>query len=363
MTEPAHLGMPDGLLGMATALVGIPSVSHHEGPLADAVEAAVRLCPWLAVDRVGHNVVARTTLGRQSRLLIAGHLDTVPPVEGNEEPRVEDGTLYGLGAVDMKGGLAVMLYLAGSLPDPTVDVTWCFYACEEVSQRHSGLGRLWRERPELMVATAAVLCEPTGGAVEAGCQGTLRVRLELAGRRAHTARPASGRNAIHRMAPVLAAAAGYQSRHVHIDGCAYVEQVQVVEVEGGVAANVVPDRASMVVNHRFAPDRLAIEAESALAEMLVPDGIEPGDRWELTDASEGAPPSLGEPLLARLVADSGVPPRAKQGWTDVAACWARGLPAANFGPGDPHLAHTPGEHVDAGELEQVSTVLRSLLTR
>src|SRR5665213_3171092 len=257
-------GMPDGLLGLATALVGIPSVSHHEGAMADAVQAALELCPWLEVDRVGDNVVARTNLGRERRVLLAGHLDTVPPAEGNDEPYLEGSTLYGLGAADMKGGLAVFLHLAGTLSEPAVDVTWCFYAGEEVAKEFNGLGHLWEQRPDLLAADAAILGEPTGGLVEAGCQGTLRVRVRLAGQRAHTARPHTGSNAIHRLAPVLTAVAGFEVRRPVIDGCEYAEQLQVVSVEGGVAANVVPDEAVLVINHRFAPDRTVEQAESAV---------------------------------------------------------------------------------------------------
>jgi len=352
--------MPHGLLGLTTALVAIPSVSHFEGPMADAVEAALRLCPWLEVERVGHNVVARTDLGRRHRVLLAGHLDTVPPVGGNEEPRIVDETLYGVGAADMKGGLAVFLHLAGTIPEPAIDVTWCFYAGEEVAQEFNGLRHLWEHRPELLAADAAILGEPTGGAVEAGCQGTLRIRISLAGRRAHTARPHTGRNAIHRLAPVLTAVAGYESRRPVLDGCEYVEQLQAVEVAGGVSGNVVPDEVSVVVNHRFAPDRTPQQAEAWLREFLGPF-LDPGDRWELTDAAAGAPPSLDHPVLAGLVAATGTVPRAKQGWTDASSLWAHGIPAANFGPGDPLLAHRPDEHVSVGELEQTAAVLEALL--
>jgi succinyl-diaminopimelate desuccinylase len=345
---------------MATALVAIPSVSHYESPLADAVEAALELCPWLTVERVGDNVVARTDLGRQHRILVGGHLDTVPPSGGNDEPRIVEDTLYGLGATDMKGGLAVLLHLAGALPEPATDVTWCFYVCEEVEQAFNGLRTLWEDRPDLLEADAAILAEPTGGAVEAGCQGTMRVRIELAGARAHTARPHTGRNAIHRLAPLLTAAQGYQSRRPVIDGCQYVEQLQVVDVSGGVAPNVVPDQACILINHRFAPDRSPEQAEAALRELLGPH-LESGDRWELVEFAPGAPPSLGHPLLARLVAATGTQPRAKQGWTDVASFWAHGVPAANFGPGDPLLAHTRDEHVDANQLEQAAAVLGSLV--
>jgi succinyl-diaminopimelate desuccinylase len=354
------VGMPEGLLGLTTALVAIPSVSHFEGPMADAVEAALRLCPWLEVERVGQNVVARTDLGRQHRVLLAGHLDTVPPVGGNDEPRIEKDTLYGVGSVDMKGGLAVFLHLAGTIPEPAIDVTWCFYAGEEVAQEFNGLNHLWRHRPDLLEADAAILGEPTGGVVEAGCQGTLRVRISLAGQRAHTARPYTGRNAIHRLAPLLATVAAYESRRPVLDGCEYVEQVQVVDVSGGVSGNVVPDQATVLVNHRFAPDRTAEQAEASLRLLLGPH-LEAGDQWELTDSAPGAPPALDHPILAGLVEATASPPLAKQGWTDASSLWAHGIPAANFGPGDPLLAHTPGEHVASAELERAATVLDRLL--
>ncbi len=239
-------------------------------------------------------------------------------------------------------------------------MTWCFYVCEEVEQEFNGLRYLWEHRPDLLRADAAILGEPTGGIVEAGCQGTLRVRLSLGGRRAHTARPAAGRNAIHRLAPVLTAVAGYESRAPVLDGCEFVEQLQIVEIAGGVAANVVPDEASVLINHRFAPDRTLQQAESSVRELLEPY-LEAGDRWELVESAPAAPPALDQPVLASLVAATGAAPKAKQGWTDVASFWSHGIPAANFGPGDPLLAHTPGEHVSGAELERVETVLSTLL--
>ncbi len=196
--------------------------------------------------------------------------------------------------------------------------------------------------------------------VEAGCQGTLRVRVGLAGARAHTARPAAGRNAIHRLGPLLDTVSGYRGRRPVLDGCEYAEQLQAVEVRGGVAANVVPDEASLLVNHRFAPDRSTEQAEASVRELLGPH-LEPGDRWELVDFAAGAPPALDHPLLSKLVAASGAPPRAKLGWTDAASLWSHGIPAANFGPGDPRLAHTPDEHVSIGELERAATTLEDLL--
>ncbi len=349
------------LLALAAELVGIRSVSGEERALADRVEADLRRVPGLSVERVGDNVVARTALGRGRRVVMAGHLDTVPPGP-DPGPRVEAGTLYGLGAADMKGGLAVMLTLARTLAEPAVDVTWCFYTCEEVSRDRSGLEALWRDRPDLLAGDVAILGEPTAGAVEAGCQGTIRVEIELAGRRAHTARPFTGRNAIHRLAPILQAVAGWEGRAVEIDGCTYVEQLQAVAVAGGVAANVVPDRASLALNHRYAPDRNGDAAQAAVAAVVGP-WLEPdqGDRFEVVDQADGAPPALDHPFLAALVRRTGAPPRAKVGWTDVASFWSHGVPATNFGPGDPLLAHRADEQVGAAALAQAAAVLGDLL--
>jgi succinyl-diaminopimelate desuccinylase len=351
---------PADLLGLAAALVDIPSVSHHETAIADEVEERLRRSPWLRVERVADNVIARTDLSRPRRLVLAGHLDTVPPAPGDESARVDGSTLYGVGAVDMKGGLAVLLHLAESVREPSCDVTWCFYSGEEVAHQFNGLEHLFDVRPDLLDGDVALLAEPTGGVVEAGCQGTLRVRLVLAGRRAHTARPHAGRNAIHRLTPILEAVSGYRSRRPVLEGCEYAEQLQAVEVGGGVAPNVIPDQATILLNHRFAPDRTVAEAERALRQ-LVAGTLEDGDRFEVLDAAPAAPPALDDPVLAALVSASGEQPRAKVGWTDVASFWSNGIPAANFGPGDPLAAHTPGEHVDAAELVHAAQVLGRLL--
>jgi succinyl-diaminopimelate desuccinylase len=353
---------PADLLGLTAELVAVPSVSHHEAALADRVEGELRACPWLEVSRVGDSVVGRTDLGRDRRLLVAGHLDTVPPAD-NEVPRPDGDVLWGLGAADMKGGLAVMLDLARALDQPAVDVTWCFYACEEVAREHSGLAALWRDHPDLLRADAAVLGEPTGAVVEAGCQGTMRVVVHVGGVRAHTARPFTGRNAVHRLAPVLDRVAGWSGRAIVLDDCEYVEQLQAVAVEGGVAGNVVPDHASVTLNYRFAPDRDAAEARQFVAALLDGD-LDPdlGDRLEVVDEVEGAPPSLDHPLLAALVTATGARPRAKVGWTDVASFWEHGIPAANFGPGDPLLAHHPDERVERASLERSRAVLERVLT-
>lgn len=350
------------LLDGTAGLVSIPSVSHHEAAIADHVEARLRKLGWLEVERVGANVIARTSLGRSSRLLLAGHLDTVPAA-GNAEPRVEGDVLWGLGAADMKGGLAVMLELAATVAEPAVDVTFVFYVCEEVARAHNGLLEVAATRPELLAADAAVLGEPTSARVEAGCQGVLKVDVTMTGRRAHTARPWMGNNAVHRLVPVLKAVAAFPERRPVIDGCEYREALQAVAVAGGVASNVVPDSAVVTLNHRFAPDRDAAGAEAALRDRL--EGAldaSAGDRMEVVDTSPSAPPSLSHPLLARLVRASGNPPRAKLGWTDVAFFAERGIPAANFGPGDPELAHTPAERVESHQLTDAFAALRSVIT-
>jgi succinyl-diaminopimelate desuccinylase len=350
------------LLALTAELVATSSVSRSESVLADRVEADLRACPWLSVDRVGDNVVARTGLGRDRRLVVAGHLDTVPP-SGNDVPRIDGDTVWGVGSADMKGGLAVMLDLARTVEEPGVDVTWCCYAREEVDRNESGLVELWAERPDLLAGDAAVLGEPTGAVVEAGCQGTLRAVVRCGGVRAHTARPYAGRNAIHRLAPFLDRVAGWEGRSVVLDGCEYTEQLQAVAVSGGIAGNVVPDAASLTVNYRFAPDRDGEGARGVLRAMF-DDLFDPefGDRFEIVDVAAGAPPSLDHPLLARLVADTGAPPRAKVGWTDVATFWSHGVPALNFGPGDPLLAHHPDERVDRSSLERVRDVLAGVLS-
>ncbi len=347
------------LLAATAELVAIPSLSQRERDLADHVEAALRRLSWLEVVRVGDNVVARTRLGRSSRVAFAGHLDTVPP-KGNERPRTDGDILWGLGSTDMKGGLAVMLDLAGAFPGPACDVTYVFYVAEEIARAHSGLLELARQAPDLLEADLAVVCEPTNSAVEAGCQGVLKAEVTMAGLRAHVARPWMGRNAIHRLAPVLGLLNGWRPRRVVVDGCEYRESLQAVALSGGVASNVVPDRAVLELNYRFAPDRGVDAAGLELEEMLAP-WLEEGDCFELTDSAPAAPPSLHHPFLAALVDASGAPVTGKLGWTDVAFFAERGIPAANFGPGDPELAHTAGEMITRASLERARAVLGRLL--
>jgi succinyl-diaminopimelate desuccinylase len=346
------------LLAATAELVSVASPSRHEGPLVDRLEAELRALAHLSVERVGDNLVARTQLGRPLRLALGGHTDTVP-ADGNADARLEGDRLFGVGSADMKGGLAVMLELARTAVDPAVDLTYVFYAREEIASAESGLGELFELRPDLLVADAAILGEPTVGGIEAGCQGTLRVRVSLRGARAHTARPWMGRNAVHRLAGVLSMLDGYVERRPVVDGLEFREALQAVSVEAGVAGNVVPDEAVVVINHRFAPDRSVAEAEAHVREALAPH-LEDGDTVELVEASPAAAPGLGHPLLTRLCALSGGEVIAKLGWTDVARFAEHGVPAVNFGPGDPTIAHTAGEFLDRSSLERVWAVLHQL---
>ncbi|MEY2476463.1 MAG: succinyl-diaminopimelate desuccinylase [Actinomycetota bacterium] len=348
------------LLERCAELVDIPSVSHDEAAITDHLQALLTDVPWLTVERVEHNLVARTDLGRDMRVVLAGHTDTVP-ANGNDRARREGDVLWGLGSADMKSGVTVLLELARTVEAPAVDVTYVFYECEEVDSRHNGLRKLLAGRPDLLACDAAVLAEPTGARIEAGCQGTLRARVTLSGARAHTARPWMGRNAIHRLGEVLARVAAYEGRRPVLDGCEYREALQAVRVSGGVAGNVVPDEAIVELNHRFAPDRTAAEAEAQVREVV--GALEDGDSFELLDTAPPAPPSLVHPLLADLADRSGHPPRAKLGWTDVAFFAAQGVPATNFGPGEPTVAHSADERVERAQIEHVYAVLGALLAQ
>ncbi len=287
--------------------------------------------PWLEVTRVGDNVVALTNLGRPTRVILAGHTDTVPP-NGNAEAVMQGDRLYGVGTADMKSGLAVMLDLARNVAEPAVDVTYVFYAREEVDFEHSGLREIEAERPELLRGDVALLGEPTAAAVEAGCQGTMRLRIVLRGERAHTARPWMGRNAIHRLAGLLSAFELYDERRPVIDGCEYHEALQAVRVEGGVAGNVVPDEVEVVVNHRFAPDRTPAEAEAHVRE-VVASAVGEGDLIEVVDVAAAAAPGLEHPVLRALIERNGLEVRAKLGWTDVSFFAGTGRTGRELRPG------------------------------
>jgi succinyl-diaminopimelate desuccinylase len=322
------------------------------------VEAAVRRHGWLSVRRLGNVVIVRTELGRPERVVLAGHLDTVP-VAGNLPSRVADGRLHGCGTSDMKSGVALqlrVLELVGSRElEPAVDLTWLFYDCEEVEAARNGLNRVAAEHPELLRADLAILLEPTNGTVEGGCQGTMRAQISIAGRRAHSARSWLGVNAIHLAGPVLQRLADYRAREVEVEGLTYREGLNAVFIEGGMAGNVIPDRCLITVNHRFAPDRSEAEAEAHLREVF--------EGYELTvlDSAPAARPGLDRPLARRAVAALGGEVAAKLGWTDVARFSALGVPALNFSPGDPNLAHRADESVELAQVDRCERLLVGFL--
>ena len=335
-------------------LVDVPSVSGDEQVVADAVEAALRRLGHLEVLRFGNTVAARTSLGRPERVVIGGHLDTVP-VNDNMPSRREAGTIHGLGSCDMKSGVAVALHLAATVPDPVRDITFLFYECEEVEAERNGLTKLGKERPDLLAGDFAVLMEPSNAGVEAGCQGTLRVEVTVTGERAHSARSWMGENAIHGATAVLQRLQEFEPRRPVIDGLEYHEGLNAVFVEGGVASNVIPDRCVVSVNHRFAPDRSEEEALAFVRDFFAPYDV------VVTDSAPGALPGLSVPAAAAFVEAVGGEVRPKFGWTDVARFSGLGVPAVNFGPGDPVFAHKQDEHVPVEHIERVAAALRDWL--
>lgn len=346
------LDLTADIVTLAAAVCDIPSVSGDEKPLADAVAAALAAQAHLSVERVGNVVVARTDLGHDERVLLAGHLDTVPLTDPPNLPtRIEAEELWGRGTVDMKGGVAVQLRLAAALRAPRRDVTYVFYDNEEVEADRNGLGHLLRSHPHLLAADFAVLLEPTNSAVEGGCKGTLRVEVEVSGRAAHSGRPWAGDNAVHKTADLLTRLRDYRARVVDVDGLTYHEGMSAVGIAGGVAGNVIPDRCLVTINYRFAPDRSPQEALAHVRDLCT------GYQVRLTDSAGGARPGLDRAAARAFVADLGLPVTAKEGWTDVARFAELGVPAVNFGPGDPMLAHKDDERVPLQQLRDAEAAL------
>ncbi|MER7997609.1 succinyl-diaminopimelate desuccinylase [Streptomyces sp. NPDC095613] len=344
---------------LTASLVDFPSVSGAEKPLADAIEQALRALPHLTVDRYGNNVVARTGLGRAERVVLAGHIDTVP-IAGNVPSRLdEDGVLWGCGTSDMKSGVAVQLRIAATVPEPNRDLTFVFYDNEEVAAHLNGLGHVAEARPEWLEGDFAVLLEPSDGEVEGGCQGTLRVHLRTTGERAHSARSWMGTNAVHAAAPILARLAAYEPRRPVIDGLEYHEGLNAVGIEGGVATNVIPDACTVVVNYRYAPDLGEEEALAHVREVFADCGV---DEFVVDDHAGAALPGLSHPAAAAFMAAVGGTARPKFGWTDVARFGALGVPAVNYGPGNPLLAHKRDERVAVERIRHCEARLRDWLT-
>jgi len=353
------LDLGTDIVTLTEQLVNIESVSHHEAAIADAVEAALSTLPHLTLTRRGHTVVARTTLGLGERVVIAGHLDTVPlndNLPARREDTADGGILHGLGTCDMKGGDAVMLKLAADVTEPNRDLTFIFYEAEEVDSVHNGLRKLTVSDPDLVEGDFAILMEPSNAAVEAGCQGTLRVDVRTTGERSHSARSWQGVNAIHGASGILNRLTDYVAREPDIDGLTYHEGLNATGIRGGVAGNVIPDECVVEVNFRFAPDRSEEDAEAFVRDFF--DGYD----VTVTDLAAGALPGLDRPAAKAFVEAVGGKVAPKFGWTDVAQFTKLGVPAVNFGPGDPMFAHKQDEHVPMEHIERCERVLKEWLS-
>ncbi len=337
------LDLGQDVVRLTTALVDIESVSGNEAPIIDAVQEALSKVSWLELWRHQNSLVARTALGRPERVVVAGHVDTVP-LNDNLPVRNDGTSLHGLGTCDMKGGVAVALSLAGALDRPNRDITYVFYECEEVEAERNGITLILATRPEMLAGDFAVVMEPSNAMIEAGCQGSITADVTTRGLRAHAARSWNGVNAIHAARDVLARLASYEPRRPAIDGLTYHEGLNAVGVSGGVAGNVLPDTCTVTVNHRFAPDRTIDEAEAHLREVFA------GFELRVNDSAPGALPGLDLPAAAAFVRAVGGEVNPKFGWTDVARFSEMGMPAVNFGPGNPELAHKQDEHVPIAQL-------------
>jgi succinyl-diaminopimelate desuccinylase len=353
------LNLEADVVELTRDICDIESVSGNETALANAIESALKRYSHLEVIRDGDAIVARTNLGRSARVVIAGHIDTVPvannlPVQMLSMEREQ--VLYGRGTVDMKAGVAVQLKLAATISEPLTDVTYIFYDHEEVEASKNGLGRLAKNHPQLLDASFAVLCEPTSAEVEGGCNGTMRVELNFQGVKAHSARPWMGKNAIHAAAQALATLASYAPEEVNVDGLVYRESLNAVLINGGIATNVIPDDCTITVNYRFAPSKSAAQAEAHLREVF------PGVELKVVDVAEGARPGLDRPEAIAFLAATKTQARPKYGWTDVARFSALGIPAVNFGPGDPSKAHADDEAVPVSQIYACENALRAWLS-
>lgn len=351
----APLSLDAELPVLTAALIDIPSESHKEEQIANLVEQALSAYSHLQVTRIGNSVIAANHADRGNRIVIAGHLDTVP-FNGNLPHHVTSERIYGLGAADMKGGVAIALQLAATVTEPVCDVTYIFYESEEVSSEFNGLEKISQIAPEFLNADFAVLMEPSNANIEAGCQGTIRANITTRGERAHSARSWMGKNAIHQASEILDILENYTPANPVIDGLTFREGLNAVAITGGIAGNVIPDLCCVTVNFRFAPDRSVEQAIAHVREVFA------GCEVDIADQAPGALPGLSHPAAQAFLKATGATVAPKFGWTDVARFSAMGTPAVNYGPGDPSIAHSRGEFVNVEELIRVATNLRRWLT-
>jgi succinyl-diaminopimelate desuccinylase len=332
-------------------LVNIPSPSRDEARLLEHVRDAVTLPLTYATDEA---LLFATARSGRPLVLLAGHLDTVPP-QGNVPGRVEDGWVVGLGASDMKGGLAVMIELArwaASTPEaPACDLAFLFFVREELPAEESALPRVFVEAPFVLQSDLVVMLEPTDNAIHAGCLGNLNATVVFHGESAHSARPWQGVNAIAVAVEGLAGIVSAQPVEVEVGGLTFVEVLSATRIAGGIAGNVIPDRVEVGLNYRYAPTRTPAEAEALLRELAAGD-------VEITSNSPPARVATDSPLVQRLRRAGDLALEPKQAWTPVAEFAAQGLDAVNFGPGATRYAHRRDERVEIAELERALETLR-----
>jgi succinyl-diaminopimelate desuccinylase len=363
VSDPTAAGLEEALARRAEALCAVPSPIGHERALCDALHAEARR-RFPVIRRVRDSLVIQVDgpaeQGRP-RIALCGHLDTVPIHEADRgrPPRVEGGRLVAPGASDMKAGLAVMLELAERLPraDRFADLVLVLYAREEGPFLENELGDVLREADELAGTALALCLEPTDNVLQLGCVGSIHATFTFEGKSAHSARPWQGQNAVHRAGGLLAELGARVPREVRSGGLVYREVASVTRIEGGRARNVVPDRCTLNVNFRFAPDK-PLEAAALELRGL---GEQFGAQVELTDLSPACPAYADHPLVRRLLERTGIPAEPKQAWTDVARLSAAGIPAVNLGPGSTAQAHQQGEWVELAALATGYRLLEKFL--
>jgi len=337
-------------------LVNISSVSKDEKSIADSIEEALKKCNHLKLTRVNNSLVAQTSFGNKQRVVIAGHIDTVP-ANNNFPGKINNSEVVGLGSVDMKSGIAVALKLASEITSSNFDITYLFYESEEIETKFNGLELITKQQKDLLNCDFAILMEPTNGILEVGCQGSLRFEVSTSGKRSHSARWWNGENAIHKTNKILEILNNYKSREPEIDGYKFREGLQAVKINGGIAGNVVPDSVSVSINHRFAPDTSIDQATTNMKNLFK------DFNFLLVDAANAAPTGLSNPVIKDFVSSIGKSIAPKFGWTDVARFASNGIPAINFGPGDPNLAHHPDEKVLISQINDVYESLKKWLTK
>ena len=334
-------------------LVDVPSESRSEESIARLVAQAV---PLPLAYRERETLLYAPPRTGKPLLVLAGHLDTVP-AQGNIPGRLEDGVVHGLGASDMKGGLAVMIELArwaAEGAERAVDLAFLFFPREEIAVEESPLPALF-DTGLLDDAALVVVLEPTDNAIHAGCLGNLNVRLTYRGVSAHSARPWTGLNAIARAVEGLAPVVALEPVDVEVQGLVFRETATVTRIAGGLADNVVPAEATAILNVRYPPGRTALEALERVRTVLDGD-VE----LDVLSDSQPARVALDNPLVERLRDEGGLAVEPKQAWTPVAQFDERGLDAINLGPGATRYAHRADEQVEAAELARTYEALRRL---